>query len=136
MPIIACPECSNNLSEFAESCPKCGVALTAEMIETQKKEADDCRFIGGAVLGAFLLFVFIVAIFGGGKDEAKEPATRPAFTTRSVSSAPRTALGTPSHSREKHLQDARELVMRGARAAVRNGQMTRREFEEYTGVAY
>ncbi|MCS7468511.1 hypothetical protein NZK35_17805 [Stieleria sp. ICT_E10.1] len=134
MAMIPCPECKKSVSEFAESCPKCGVTLTAEMVEKQKKDTLETMILTGGMSGAAVLFFGLVLAFNGDDDD--RTPTRQTYTPRSVSSAPRTALGTPSYSRQKHYEDAKEFVLRDGRAAVRKGLMTKREFEDYTGVEY
>lgn len=41
MALINCPECGNNVSEYAESCPKCGCPMSvikSKTIEIQHEE--------------------------------------------------------------------------------------------------
>lgn len=41
MPLITCPDCNNEISDNAASCPKCGFVLTPEKISEIKRKADE-----------------------------------------------------------------------------------------------
>jgi len=125
MSMIPCPECKKRISEFADSCPKCGVTLTEESVEKQKK-IQSRNETTGLCLGIGMLCLMI-----GGCVFVNNVRNR-----RPTSTAPRTMLGYRSRSPDKHLDDAVKYLLNDGRKAVRSGQWTKTEFEEYTGVKY
>jgi hypothetical protein len=81
--LIGCPECKKQVSEFASSCPKCGNALSSEIVHRQKvraKAAEQtalCLFLFFAGLGgiSFLLTTSIKSRVSGSVANSPSPTT-------------------------------------------------------------
>jgi uncharacterized membrane protein YesL len=58
MALIACPECRNQVSDKAVSCPTCGVAIAPQTVELTSKKFKKRQLIFGILLvvGASLVF--------------------------------------------------------------------------------
>jgi hypothetical protein len=80
----------------------------------------------------FLVFCAIVTV--ASFSMRRTPTVQSTATQNNAS--PRTVLGTPTRSQNKHIEDAREYLLMDGRAAVRQGRMTVEEFERYTGVKF
>ena len=61
MSLINCPECNNNVSNKAESCPNC-----AYPINTKSKEGCFLQTLnnGCAAIAAIIILLILVGIFG------------------------------------------------------------------------
>jgi len=59
MSIIPCPECKKNISDSAESCPKCGYKLTPEKVSEIKEKIASSRNIG-LIMFAGLSFIILI----------------------------------------------------------------------------
>ena len=67
MPLIACPECRQRISEFANSCPRCGYVLApGEVDEIKEKEAESMvqamKLFGYGCGCLVILFLFVVLL--------------------------------------------------------------------------
>jgi hypothetical protein len=72
-PLIPCPACKKPVSESAPACPQCGLPLTAEVVETQKRNESErveaeqkaaAQFgLGCGVIILFVLGLFISAMW-------------------------------------------------------------------------
>ena len=69
---IPCPECKRQISETAESCPKCGNKLTAEAVTMAKKRQRDFQ-IGCLVVFAIFVIIPILAIFTSSQQSTTSP---------------------------------------------------------------
>jgi len=80
MALVKCPECSNEVSDSAQSCPKCGFPITqAENTEApaeskevydkaaeQKKTSKGCLTFLGVIVGIILIIVIVAMCSSGG----------------------------------------------------------------------
>ena len=64
MRLVKCPACHNDVSDEAQSCPKCGQPLTEE-IKRQPSEKREWRIALG-VVAAIVVFIWVVASHMGG----------------------------------------------------------------------
>jgi hypothetical protein len=77
MALIQCPECSKNISETADSCPKCGWRLTPEKVLAIKQKQKDQR-LGCLVIAAiFIVLIIIVQLSTKNEPSNKEPPKPP-----------------------------------------------------------
>ncbi len=72
MSLITCPECCKPISEYAQLCPKCGVAITRSIAKMQKQKADRAAAIGFFGFAGFVAFLGVCWIAG----TARESLTR------------------------------------------------------------
>jgi len=57
MAIVACPECSKEISDKAQSCPNCGAPQEKKQnLETVENSAHDVSFAWTLLFGAFYLW--------------------------------------------------------------------------------
>ena len=77
---IPCPECKRQISETAESCPKCGHKMTAEAVTMAKKRQRDF-LIACLVVCAIFVIIPILAIFTSSQQSTTSPTTQRQQTT-------------------------------------------------------
>ena len=81
---IPCPECRKQISETADSCPKCGYKLTPEKVDEIKKKTQTMQ-IGCAIA---LIVVFIPILFSISDCSTKAP-TRSAQRRKQMQRLPK-----------------------------------------------
>jgi len=69
MPLVDCPECSNQISDLAESCPHCGYALGRDAPDLEAKIKYKAKTGSGgcliALIGLVCLFYFPIGTIIG-----------------------------------------------------------------------
>ncbi len=60
MALIQCPECNKNISETADSCPKCGCQLTPEKVLAAKQKQKE-QLLGWLVIAAIVVVLAVIA---------------------------------------------------------------------------
>ena len=75
MAMITCPDCKRQISENADSCPKCGYQLTTEKIaEIKKKQQRVKKGCGIGCLSVIVIFVILGIIGSFSSDSTKKTA--------------------------------------------------------------
>ncbi len=64
MALITCPECQNNISDKATTCPKCGISLNNDLHEPLKPIIRDAAFLSRMIKYGIYLFIFVVLLGG------------------------------------------------------------------------
>lgn len=91
MALIKCPECNNQISDQADSCPKCGYELKKKAKETENKEESKSFIKKGNLKYLIIVLVIIVGAFlffqqpnnntGTGTGTGTEQPTTPSTNT-------------------------------------------------------
>ena len=63
MALIKCPECNNQISDQADSCPKCGYELKAKKVNDSKTSGAVTSKINFKYLAIILIIVAAVLLF-------------------------------------------------------------------------
>ena len=136
MALIACPECSQLLSDSAPGCPKCGCKLTPEIVAAQKQkklEAEQknakadvkaaCIF-AAMIVGCVAVFVPIGCYLNS------KPA-KPEWTPQNLATLRQ--IEADEHAREmvKSAYDDLSLRWDGTRRPVTVGELSRHLDEDY-----
>lgn len=115
------------------------MAVASAGSQNSKKSTSDAGVFGLFAMCAFGLFVSYLITTGSRSSRSSASATRTSessYQSSNSSVAPKTMLGNRSYSRKKHYDDAVKYLLEDGRAAVRQGTMTKEQFETYTGVKY
>lgn len=65
MAIIKCPECNNNVSDKAESCPSCAFPINKKLKTEKAPENKEGCFLQTLNIGCMIIFIIIVFIVIG-----------------------------------------------------------------------
>ncbi len=78
---IPCPECKRQISETADSCPKCGYKLTPEEAAKIKKRQQD-YYIGCSIAAVVVVLLpFIVVLIGKNSNTSSRQRNSPSTST-------------------------------------------------------
>lgn len=89
MSLILCPECNKQISDRAESCPKCGYVLTPEKIaEIKKNEKQVSKGCGIGCLSVVAIFaiLWMFGVFSSDQEENMTPWTPSASSNSAINS--------------------------------------------------
>ena len=80
MALVKCPECDNEVSTQAFSCPKCGYAGSMPKAKEEKKSGSGCGTVFGLVL--ILFIASIIASHWGEDNSSRSSSSSPKPLTR------------------------------------------------------
>lgn len=104
MGLIKCPECGNEVSDKAQSCPKCGAPIiqnTPRQVQRKKRKGPGC-------LVTVLIFVVLITIISV---MTKQPETKNSTDTETVESKQQSDDKAVALGQEGKISDELELVV-------------------------
>lgn len=92
MALIKCPECKNNISDQADTCPKCGYELNSKNIKSKDKSKSkiDYKYL---LIGLLIIVVGFYMLNNRNANSNNNPSSNP---TTNPSSNPSTGTTTPA----------------------------------------
>jgi hypothetical protein len=85
MALIRCPDCGNNVSDSAPTCPHCGRPIAKpKAVKASKPAAGGC----GSLIIAAIALVVVVSAMSKCSDDSPSPSTSPSSSTQAKSSEP------------------------------------------------
>ena len=69
---IPCPECKKQISETAESCPKCGYKLTPEEAKKIKQKTQNMQ-MGCVIVSGIAIFIAMLSVFSTSRPPTHQP---------------------------------------------------------------
>ena len=126
-----CPECTKTISETASTCPSCGFTFTAGVTEVQKAQKQRDEKIATWVTAGFFVVVLVLCS-GIFTSSSKLPPASTAIveSNPAIDAARLHELGQKTYLTRSEI---REFLILGARQAVREGEMSRSGYEQWTG---